>query len=167
MGSGRHYCEREDQRAERAAALIQRICNERGVDPNGLVLHSDNGKPMRANTMIATLQWMGTVPLRRPRQRRRVGGARGGHAGRARAPLSVPEMVTVAYMLSGVLSAVDAADLGVHVIVAVVVTAVTIAAFYIPTRRAVRLDPVRALQQEWARSRQRSPILDKHRASGT
>jgi putative transposase len=29
---------------------------------DGLVLHSDNGKPMRASTMIATLQWLGIVP---------------------------------------------------------------------------------------------------------
>lgn len=52
----------EDESAERAATLIQRICAESGVDPNGLVLHSDNGKPMRGNTMIATLQWLGIVP---------------------------------------------------------------------------------------------------------
>jgi putative transposase len=50
------------ERAERAATLIQRICAESGVDPNGLVLHADNGKPMRGNTMIATLQWLGIVP---------------------------------------------------------------------------------------------------------
>ena len=52
----------DDEIAERAAALIQRICAESGIDPNGLVLHSDNGKPMRGNTMIATLQWLGIVP---------------------------------------------------------------------------------------------------------
>jgi transposase InsO family protein len=52
----------EEESAERAATLIQRICAESGVDPNGLVLHSDNGKPMRGNTMIATLQWLGIVP---------------------------------------------------------------------------------------------------------
>src|SRR5688572_21882201 len=52
----------DDEIAERAAALIQRICTESGVDPNGLVLHSDNGKPMRGKTMIATLQWLGIVP---------------------------------------------------------------------------------------------------------
>ena len=56
-----------DERAERAATLIHRICAENGVDPNGLVLHSDNGKPMRGNTMIATLRWLGIVPsFRRP-----------------------------------------------------------------------------------------------------
>jgi putative transposase len=48
--------------AEMAAALIERICEETGVDPRGLVLHSDNGRPMRGNTMIATLQWLGIVP---------------------------------------------------------------------------------------------------------
>jgi putative transposase len=52
----------DDEVAERAAMLIQRICAESGVDPNGLVLHSDNGKPMRGRTMIATLQWLGIVP---------------------------------------------------------------------------------------------------------
>ena len=52
----------DDESAERAATLIQRICAESGVDPHGLVLHSDNGKPMRGNTMIATLQWLGIVP---------------------------------------------------------------------------------------------------------
>ena len=51
-----------DELAERAATLIQRICAESRIDPAGLVLHSDNGKPMRGNTMIATLQWLGIVP---------------------------------------------------------------------------------------------------------
>lgn len=48
--------------ADAAAALIQRACADGGVDPRGLVLHSDNGKPMRGATMIATLQWLGIVP---------------------------------------------------------------------------------------------------------
>ena len=52
----------DEETAERAATLIQRICAETGIDPNGLVLHSDNGKPMRGSTMIATLQWLGIVP---------------------------------------------------------------------------------------------------------
>ena len=33
----------DDEIAERAAMLIQRICADSGVDTNGLVLHSDNG----------------------------------------------------------------------------------------------------------------------------
>jgi putative transposase len=52
----------EREVATHAATLIQRICAERGVDPKGLVLHSDNGKPMRGSTMVATLQWLGIVP---------------------------------------------------------------------------------------------------------
>jgi transposase InsO family protein len=52
----------DGESAERAAALIHRICADSGVDPIGLVLHSDNGNPMRGNTMIATLRWLGIVP---------------------------------------------------------------------------------------------------------
>lgn len=48
--------------AELAAELIKRICRDGNIDPRGLVLHSDNGRPMRGNTMIATLQWLGIVP---------------------------------------------------------------------------------------------------------
>jgi putative transposase len=52
----------ERESAEHAAALFQRVCSESRMSPKGLVLHSDNGKPMRGNTMIATLQWLGVVP---------------------------------------------------------------------------------------------------------
>jgi len=48
--------------ADIAADLITQACRDGNVDPRGLVLHSDNGKPMRASTMIATLQWLGVVP---------------------------------------------------------------------------------------------------------
>ena len=50
------------ENATYAAALIQRICETSGVNAKGLVLHSDNGKPMRGRTMVATLQWLGIVP---------------------------------------------------------------------------------------------------------
>jgi putative transposase len=52
----------ESESAELAAELITRICHESNIDPRGLVLHSDNGRPMRGNTMISTLQWLGIVP---------------------------------------------------------------------------------------------------------
>jgi transposase InsO family protein len=52
----------EREGADEAAALIRRICDETGIDPKGLVLHSDNGKPMRGSTMVSTLQWLGIVP---------------------------------------------------------------------------------------------------------
>jgi len=45
-----------------AADLATRVCRDDKVDPRGLVLHSDNGAPMRSSTMIATLQWLGIVP---------------------------------------------------------------------------------------------------------
>jgi putative transposase len=52
----------ERESAELAAGLIHRICDEACIDPKGLVLHSDNGKPMSGSTMLATLQWLGIVP---------------------------------------------------------------------------------------------------------
>lgn len=45
-----------------AAALVTQVCSDGNVDPRGLVLHSDNGSPMRGSTMISTLQWLGVVP---------------------------------------------------------------------------------------------------------
>lgn len=52
----------ERETAESAAALFLRICGEGGLDPKGLVLHSDNGTAMRGSTMITTLQRLGVVP---------------------------------------------------------------------------------------------------------
>jgi putative transposase len=48
--------------ADIAADLIIQACRDGNVDPRGLVLHSDNGKPMRASTMVTTLQWLGVIP---------------------------------------------------------------------------------------------------------
>lgn len=52
----------ERESADIAAALMAQSCAEGNVDPRGLVLHSDNGKPMRGSTMISTLQWLGVIP---------------------------------------------------------------------------------------------------------
>ena len=52
----------EADSAEIASELITQACRDGNVDTRGLVLHSDNGKPMRASTMIATLQWLGVIP---------------------------------------------------------------------------------------------------------
>ena len=52
----------ERESADVAAVLMAQSCAEGGIDPRGLVLHSDNGKPMRSSTMISTLQWLGVVP---------------------------------------------------------------------------------------------------------
>ncbi len=56
------YTVEERECPELAAKLIQRACHEGSVDPRGLVLHSDNGRPMRGATMVSTLQWLGIVP---------------------------------------------------------------------------------------------------------
>lgn len=51
-----------------AAKLFARTCAELGIDPAGLVLHADNGGPMKGSTMLATLQRLGVVPsFSRPR----------------------------------------------------------------------------------------------------
>lgn len=52
----------ERESAELAAEMIQDTCAQAAIDPKGLILHSDNGNPMRGSTMIATLQWLGIVP---------------------------------------------------------------------------------------------------------
>lgn len=56
------WCIDKKESSDIAAALIVQTCRDGNVDPRGLVLHSDNGRPMRGNTMISTLQWLGVVP---------------------------------------------------------------------------------------------------------
>lgn len=51
-----------------AAELFQRTCRRHKLDPEGIVLHSDNGGPMKGSTMLATLQYLGVVAsFSRPR----------------------------------------------------------------------------------------------------
>jgi putative transposase len=50
--------------AERAGALLQDICQRQGIEPGRLTVHSDNGSPMRGETMLATMQRLGVVPSR-------------------------------------------------------------------------------------------------------
>jgi len=45
-----------------SARLFLKTCLTHDVDPKGLVLHSDNGGPMKGATMLATLQRLGVVP---------------------------------------------------------------------------------------------------------
>lgn len=51
----------EHESAENAARLMRETCEQNEVDPDGLVLHSDNGGPMKGSTMLATLQRLGIV----------------------------------------------------------------------------------------------------------
>lgn len=50
-----------EESMELSAALIRKTCEAENVDPRGLILHSDNGGPMRGSTMLATLQHLGIV----------------------------------------------------------------------------------------------------------
>ncbi len=57
-----------EESSERASQLFVQTCRRLGIDPEGLVLHSDNGGPMKGATMLATLQWLGVVAsFSRPR----------------------------------------------------------------------------------------------------
>lgn len=52
----------EEESMAASAALVRSTCTAEGVDPAGLVLHSDNGGPMKGSTMLATLRQLGIVP---------------------------------------------------------------------------------------------------------
>lgn len=45
-----------------SSRLFQTACLVNGVNPDGLILHSDNGGPMKGSTMLAMLQRLGVVP---------------------------------------------------------------------------------------------------------
>lgn len=48
--------------AEQAATVLSRAYYREGVTPDTLVLHADNGGPMKGATMLATLQRLGVMP---------------------------------------------------------------------------------------------------------
>jgi putative transposase len=50
--------------AELAAGLLQDICTRQGIVPGQLVVHSDNGGPMKGETMLATMQRLGVAASR-------------------------------------------------------------------------------------------------------
>jgi len=52
----------DSETAEHASSLISKACLAEGIHQGGLVLHSDNGSPMKGATMLATLQKLGVVP---------------------------------------------------------------------------------------------------------
>ncbi len=47
--------------AEQAAALFEAVCRTERLDPRGIVLHADNGGPMKGATMVATLERLGVL----------------------------------------------------------------------------------------------------------
>jgi putative transposase len=50
--------------AEKAAALLEDICRRQGISANQITVHSDNGGPMKGETMLATMQRLGVAPSR-------------------------------------------------------------------------------------------------------
>ncbi len=48
--------------AEHGSALIKQACLDENVERAQLVLHSDNGKPMKGATMLAMLESLGVLP---------------------------------------------------------------------------------------------------------
>lgn len=57
-----------EENSEFASQLFVQTCQRLGLDPAGLVLHSDNGSPMKGATMLATLKTLGVMPsFSRPR----------------------------------------------------------------------------------------------------
>lgn len=45
-----------------ASEVLRDLCRREGVQPHQVVLHSDNGGPMKGATMLATLQGLGITP---------------------------------------------------------------------------------------------------------
>lgn len=52
----------EKESAEHASSLLTKICYDEGVEKNSIVLHSDNGSPMKGATMLVTMQRLGVMP---------------------------------------------------------------------------------------------------------
>jgi transposase InsO family protein len=48
--------------SELAAEVVRDICARENIAPDQVVLHSDNGSPMKGATMLATLQSLGVMP---------------------------------------------------------------------------------------------------------
>jgi putative transposase len=54
----------DSESAQQAALLLQDIWLRRGIAPNQLTVHSDNGSPMKGETMLATMQRLGVAHSR-------------------------------------------------------------------------------------------------------
>jgi putative transposase len=52
----------QDESSDLAAEVMRDICARENVKPNQVVLHSDNGSPMKGASMLATLQTLGVMP---------------------------------------------------------------------------------------------------------
>ena len=54
----------DSESAERASQLLQDICERQAIAPDQLTVHSDNGSPMKGETMLATMQRLGVAASR-------------------------------------------------------------------------------------------------------
>ncbi len=52
----------ESESSEQASEVMRDICARENIARNQVVLHSDNGSPMKGATMLATLQTLGVMP---------------------------------------------------------------------------------------------------------
>jgi putative transposase len=50
------------ENSEMASDVMRDICERENIAPEQVVLHSDNGSPMKSATMLATLQALGVMP---------------------------------------------------------------------------------------------------------
>ena len=50
-----------EESADHAAHLLEASCRQHNLDPAGIVLHADNGGPMKGATMVATLERLGVL----------------------------------------------------------------------------------------------------------
>lgn len=57
-----HWEVYEMESAENASRMIAKAYEKQGVKPGQVILHSDNGSPMKGATMLATLQRLGIAP---------------------------------------------------------------------------------------------------------
>lgn len=55
----------DSESAELASSLLHDICQRLGIAPGQLTVHSDNGSPMKGETMLATMQRLGVAASRR------------------------------------------------------------------------------------------------------
>lgn len=55
------YCVEEFECMDASSRLITSICKRLGIKPGSLVLHSDNGSPMKGATMVATMEYLGVA----------------------------------------------------------------------------------------------------------
>lgn len=52
----------EEESSALAGELMTDICQREGILPEQVILHSDNGSPMKSATLLATLQELGVIP---------------------------------------------------------------------------------------------------------